>query len=107
MLLELIKSLFGIGVEKLSVEELQNKDIPVIDIRSENAYKKDHIPGAINIPYSEFSVDCPKLKKIDKESEIAVNCVSGISSIKITSILNENGYKKAKSLKGGFQAWKS
>ncbi|MFP4198632.1 MAG: rhodanese-like domain-containing protein [Halanaerobium sp.] len=107
MLLELIKSFLGIGVQKITVEELKNKDIPVIDIRSKSEFQKEHIPGAFNIPYSDFSLDHPKLKKIDKNNEIAVNCVRGISSVKIVSILNKNGYKKAKSLKGGFQLWKS
>ncbi|MFP4020775.1 MAG: rhodanese-like domain-containing protein [Halanaerobium sp.] len=107
MLIELIKSLFGVGVNKITVEELENKNIPVIDIRNENSYQNGHIPGAVNIPYSNFDLNHPQLKEIDKEEEIAVNCVSGISSIKITSILNKNGYKNAKSLKGGYQLWKS
>lgn len=107
MAFELIKNMFGVGVEKITVEELKNKDINVIDIRSESDYQNEHIPGAINIPYPDFSLDHPKLKNIDKENEIAVCCVRGISSIKIASILNKNGYEKAKSLKGGFQAWKS
>lgn len=54
---ELIKSFFGMGVEKITVEELQNKNIHVIDIRSKSEYKKVHISGAVNIPYSEFSLD--------------------------------------------------
>lgn len=107
MLLELIKSFLGIGVKKITVEELRNKDIPVIDVRSKSEYQNEHIPGALNIPYSDFSLDHPELKKVDKNDEIAVNCVSGISSVKIASILNKNGYKKAKSLKGGYQLWKS
>lgn len=107
MLLELIKSFFGFGVQKITVEELKNKNIPIIDIRSKSDYQNGHIPGAVNIPYSEFSLDHPKLKEIDKNSEIAVNCVSGIASVKITSILNKNGYEKAQSLKGGYQLWKS
>jgi rhodanese-related sulfurtransferase len=106
MLLDLFKNLFGIGVEKITVDELKRKKIPKIDIRDEKTYQNAHIPGAINIPFRKFDINDPKLNKIDKNKEIAVYCVSGISSIKITRVLNENGYEKAKSLKGGFKAWK-
>jgi rhodanese-related sulfurtransferase len=106
MLLDLFKNLFGIGVEKITVDELKRKKIPVIDIREEEKYQQGHIPRAINIPFREFDINNPKLKEINKNKEIAVYCVSGISSIKITRILNEAGYKKAKSLKGGYGAWK-
>ncbi len=107
MLLDLFKNLVGIGVEKITVDELKGKKIPKIDIRDQKKYKESHISGAINIPFKKFDINDPKLKEIDKNSEIAVYCVGGISSIKITRILNENGYKKAKSLKGGYAAWKS
>jgi rhodanese-related sulfurtransferase len=107
MLLDFFKNLLGIGVKKITVEELNGKKIPVIDIREKNKYDEEHIPGAINIPFREFDINNPKIKEVNKNREIAVCCVSGISSIKIARILNENGYGKAKSLKGGFVAWKA
>lgn len=107
MLLDLFKNLFGIGVEKITVDKLKNKKIPVIDIRDKKRFEKGHIKGAINIPFREFDIKSSKLDNFKKNKEIAVCCVSGIASIKITRILNENGYKNAKSLKGGYTAWKS
>lgn len=108
MLLDLFKNLLGIGVEKITVDELkQNKKIPVIDIRDKKRFEKAHIKGAINIPFREFDIKNSKLDDLDKDKEIAVCCVSGVASIKITRILNENGYENAKSLKGGYVAWKS
>ena len=107
MLLDLFKNLLGIGVEKITVDELKRKKIPKIDIRDEKRYQKGHISGAINIPFKKFDINNQKLKEIDKNREIAVYCIGGISSIKITRILNENGYEKAKSLKGGYAAWKA
>lgn len=106
MLLDLFKNLLGIGVEKITVEELKGRKIPVIDIREKEKYDEEHIQGAINIPFREFDINDPKIKEINKNREIAVCCVSGISSIKIARTLNENGYERAKSLKGGFVAWK-
>lgn len=107
MLLDLFKDLLGIGVEKITVEELKGKKIPIIDIREKEKYEQDHIPRAINIPFREFDINNPKIKEINKNREIAVCCVSGISSIKIARTLNKNGYEKAKSLKGGYVAWKA
>lgn len=106
MIKDLLLSLFGMGVEKIEAFQVKQNNIPVLDIRSKNAFKKGHIPGAFNIPYSEFKVDHPQLKEFDKDDLLAVNCVSGISSIKIVKALNEAGYNKAKSLKGGIKAWK-
>lgn len=107
MLLDLFKDLFGIGIKKMTVEEFHKKKIPAVDIREKKAFEEEHIPGAINIPFREFDLNNPQLKEINKNREIAVYCVSGVSSVKITRLLNKNGYEKAKSLKGGFVAWKS
>lgn len=101
----MIAGLFGKGVEEITPQEVVEKDIAVIDVRKKKAYQQGHIPGAINIPYGEFEKDHPKLANIDKGEEIAVNCVIGASSKKITRLLNEAGYEKAKSMKGGFKAW--
>lgn len=105
MIKDALKGLFGKGVDEITVDEVAKKDVTVIDVRKEAAYQKGHIPGAINIPYGEFEKDHPKLDGIDKDEEIAVNCVMGMSSQKVTRVLNEAGYEKAKSLKGGIKAW--
>lgn len=106
MIKDALKGLFGKGVEEITVDELEDKDIKVIDVRNKADYRQGHIPGAINIPYDEFEKDHAKLAKFDQEEEIAVNCKVGMSSQKITRLLNEAGYENAKSLKGGIKAWK-
>lgn len=105
MILDFIKGLFGSGVEEISPQEVAEKDVTVIDCRNKEAYQQGHIPEAINIPYGEFDADHPKLNQIDKDEEIVVNCVMGVSSQKITRLLNNAGYEKAKSMKGGIKAW--
>lgn len=107
MLLDLFKDLLGIGIKKITAEELSKKKIAVIDTREKERYEKEHIPGAVNIPFRDFDIDHEKLKDIHKNQEIAVCCISGISSVKTARVLNNNGYEKARSLKGGFVAWKS
>ncbi|MGM0501011.1 MAG: rhodanese-like domain-containing protein [Bacillota bacterium] len=106
MLKDLLSGLMGKGVTEITPQEVANKDITVIDVRKESAYQEGHIPGAINIPYGDFKADHEKLEQVSKDEEIAVNCVMGVSSQKITRLLNEAGYDKAKSMKGGIRAWK-
>ena len=105
MILDFVKGLFGGGVEEIPPQKVAAKDVTVIDCRKKEAYQQGHIPGAINIPYGEFNAEHPKLQEIDQDEEIVVNCVMGVSSQKITRLLNDAGYKKAKSMKGGIKAW--
>ena len=105
MIKDFLSNLVGKGVSEITPQEVAKKDITVIDVRKKKDYQQGHIPGAINIPYSEFEEDHPKLAEIDQNEEIAVNCVMGVSSQKITRLLNEAGYDQAKSMKGGIKAW--
>lgn len=105
MIKDLLAGVFGKGVEKIDAEEVIAKDLKIIDLRNKKDYEEGHIPDSINIPYGEFKTDHPKLAEIDRDEEFCVACIAGISSQKITRLLNEAGYKNAKSLKGGIKSW--
>ncbi|MGM0369282.1 MAG: rhodanese-like domain-containing protein [Bacillota bacterium] len=105
MIKDFLSGLVGKGVEEVTPQEVEENDVTVIDCRNKNDYQQGHIPGAINIPYGEFKEDHPNLADIDQDEEVVVNCVMGVSSQKITRLLNEAGYDKAKSMKGGIKAW--
>jgi len=49
-----------------------NKNIIVIDVRSEVAYETEHIPGALNIPHRNINVD--STKHLDKQSTYITYC---------------------------------
>lgn len=77
-----------------------------IDVREQNEYDEEHIPGATLVPLSEFmrryEGDLPE----DKNEEVVVHCRSGARSAQAVTFLRENGYN-AVNVEGGILAWKN
>lgn len=48
-----------------------------IDVRGHDEYAGAHVPGAINISVGEMSESHPKLKELNKDTDIVVYCASG------------------------------
>lgn len=100
---------------EITVDELYdrfNSDNPpvLIDIREVSDYngsgysKYGHIPNALSIPILELE---PKLEELVqfKEREVVTMCPGGGLSLAAVDILRDAGFKDAKSLKGGTDAW--
>lgn len=78
----------------------------VIDVRSEDAYIKRHILGAISIPLSVLERSIPLSIADAKAKTIEVYCGDGVTvGPEGTHILNQAGYKNAVNIKGGFSGW--
>jgi len=65
----------------------------ILDVRSEQEFRENHIDGAISI--SQYEINS-KVQNIipDKNQEIVVYCTSGIRSRKVYENLKKLGYKK-------------
>jgi len=72
---------------------LGNKDVQVIDVRSENEYKSGNIPYVENIPFSHLDEN---LKKINRDKTVIVHCKSGTRANMAYSILKRNGIENVK-----------
>ena len=48
-----------------------------IDTRGHDEFVSEHVPGAINISVGEINESHPKLKDLDKGTDIVVYCASG------------------------------
>jgi len=87
-------------------EDLKNeKDITVVDARSNLAYETEHIPGAINFPH--ITMSDLTTSHLDKR-KIYVTYCDGIgcnSSTNSTLKLSKLGFK-VKELLGGLDWWK-
>lgn len=55
---------------KVAVESGEN--VVIIDARSPEAYQKEHIPGAINIPHRRMSVE--STKHLNKTALVVTYC---------------------------------
>ena len=88
-----------IGLEEL--KQLQKEGTMIIDVRSPQEYKEDHLDGAISIPEYEIR------KKIenripDKNKSIVVYCSSGGRSKKAQKLLKKLGYNHVYNLYEGY-----
>ncbi len=79
----------------------------LIDVRSAEEYAEGygHIPNAMWVPMLKLESKLEDLEEY-KDKEIVTMCPGGGMSLVAVDILNEAGFKDAKSLKGGTDAWK-
>lgn len=78
----------------------------VVNTLSEEKFKKEHIPGSINVPSDSLGL----LKKsFDKQKQIIVYCASPSceSSNKAAQSLEERGFQHVTDFEGGMEAWKT
>jgi phage shock protein E len=63
----------------------------LIDVRTPEEYRENHIEGAVNIPV--YEIDNIKNEIIDPNKVILVYCKTGKRSKTVKQILIQNGYK--------------
>lgn len=106
---EKLESLYNHTVPFIKTEELapriNENNLVILDIRSEEEYAVSSIEGASLIDYDDFS--SKDLEGIDKNAEVIVYCSVGYRSEKIGEKLLELGYKNVKNLYGGIFQWKN
>jgi phage shock protein E len=98
-------SLLGrLGIKQILARELdQKKGMMLLDVRTDEEYKKGHIPGSIHVPLADIG---DKVKKLKKDKDLVVYCQTGNRSIWAIKRLMGMGYKNLYNLKGGYSAWK-
>ena len=89
---------------KVAVNLVNDKNIQVVDIRSESEFKKGHIANSRNLSIDELSQN---LKKYFRNIDTVFLLVGdkNHSSDKAAIMLKNNGYKKIKILSAGMKAW--
>ena len=94
------------GVDAASAHELwENADPLVIDVRTDDEYREAHVPGAVNAPLLEMAgrlSDFPE----DRDAPILTVCQRGNLSLSGVLFLNSLGYRRARSVTGGLEAWR-
>jgi rhodanese-related sulfurtransferase len=102
----MVQSLFRRATPEISVEELdefmRGDGVRLVDVREAWEYRRGRVPGALNIPLSQFAqraADFPQNKRI------LVICESGNRSLAATDFLLMAGFEGAASVRGGTTAW--
>ena len=88
-----------IVVEEL--EKLDRAEIVIVDIRSEEEFKRGTIDGAINLPIEEIPA---RIDELEKDKTIYVLCHTGEKSKGITEELTKQGFT-ACNVEGGYRSF--
>lgn len=83
----------------------ENKDLLILDTRTQEEYDAGHIEGAILIPYNKIEMNLDQLDGFEDKS-ILVYCRTGSRSAVAVDTLIENGFNKIYHMNQGFSRWK-
>ena len=92
-------------INVLEAKRRVDEGVFFIDVREQNEYDEERIPGAKLVPLSEFTRRYEDDLPADKNREVVVHCRSGARSAQAVQFLNQNGYN-AVNVGGGILAWK-
>jgi|SRR5215471_16410052 len=84
--------------------QLSGEDFSLIDVREREEHEKGSIPGAIGLPRGVLEVNIDQITK-DKDRNIVLYCGGGSRSALAALNLKKMGFRKVKSLAGGFRGW--
>jgi rhodanese-related sulfurtransferase len=91
---------------EVSVQEARErveKGALLLDVREQNEYDEERIPGALLLPLSELSA---RFDELPQGQEIVAQCRSGKRSAQATDFLRAQGYDVV-NMTGGILAWKA
>ena len=91
-----------ITVQELKAKLDRGEKIVLIDVREPWEYNICKIPGAQLIPLGTLATE---YKKLDPNAEIVLHCHMGMRSMDGSQFLLQQGFKNAKNLAGGINAW--
>ena len=89
----------------LKVAMKSGENVLVVDARSPEAYQKEHVPGAVNIPHRKMTVETTE--NLDRTALVVIYC-DGIgcnASTKGAINMTKLGFR-VKDLIGGLNWWK-
>jgi rhodanese-related sulfurtransferase len=94
-----------IGADEL-MSRIEAETAPtILDVRTPEEFAAGHVPGAINIPYTELEERYSELE-LEGSDELVVYCQSGRRAAIAEAALSELGYTNVRDLDGHIAAWK-
>jgi rhodanese-related sulfurtransferase len=105
-MIENVRANSDLTIDVDSAHELWQKKEPfVIDVRDRDDYQNTHVRGAVNIPLAElpeYVSDIPQ----DRDTPVLTVCQRGNISLTGVLFLTSLGYRNARSITGGTDAWR-
>ena len=97
------KMAFTTGPVEVSNNLKQGTEMVIIDVREEEDYRKGHVPGARNLPYSKWKT----LEGLRKDTLNVLYCYTPVCHLAAMAAVEfaGQGYSVME-MDGGFEAWK-
>ena len=96
------------GFTDISIEQakqmIDNKEVFLLDVRTQDEFDEGYIEGAILIPDYELA---SRLDEVPEDAKILVYCRSGRRSVDASNILIDAGYTDVYNMLGGINEWRS
>ncbi|MBU2019797.1 MAG: rhodanese-like domain-containing protein [Bacteroidetes bacterium] len=91
----------NITVEQFQERFQNNKEILIVDVRTNEEIMRGKIANAVELDYynPEFEKN---LKNLDTNKTIVVYCARGGRSLKASELFIKNGFKEVYNLEGGY-----
>src|SRR2546421_6928995 len=86
-------------------KELQSRRPAVIDVREKDETDQGILPGAKQVPRGFLELRIEETIA-DRDADVVLYCAGGTRSLLAGRTLQEMGYRKVRSLRGGYGAWK-
>ena len=93
-------------IPEIDVHETKDrleKGAVLVDVREQNEFDEERIPGSLLIPLSEFA---GRFDELPTDKPLIMQCRSGGRSGQATEFLLANGYEDVVNMAGGILAWK-
>lgn len=78
-------------------------DVVFLDVREPNEWNLGHVPGAVHIPRGQLEGKVEGV--VDRRKRVVVYCAGGSRSALAADTLQQMGYGRVESLRGGFRGW--
>lgn len=99
------------AVPRITIDELkvlmEQEAVVVLDVREPGAFVKGHIPGAINIDYTEILAKGARFAGEKRTIVAYCACANEMTAARAAVDLAAKGIPGAKALKGGWDEWVS
>ncbi|QWC84413.1 adenylyltransferase/sulfurtransferase MoeZ [Nocardioidaceae bacterium] len=91
----------------LGEREAGERDFVLVDVREQNEFEINRIPGSVLIPKGEFlnGNAFDQLPAIDSGTQVVLHCKSGVRSAEALNTVKQAGYDDAVHVGGGVVAW--
>lgn len=94
---------FEITPEQLKQKLDAKEELTVLDVREPWEFDAAHISGSKLIPMNEIPARVNQ--ELDPEDHIVVMCHHGVRSANVAAWMQQQGFERVQSLRGGIDQW--